>query len=161
MDHIKYTQMHFHLYPTPTRDFTMSRDHHMDIELYEFDLEGFYDLKWPQLTEIWSFIFPWRNNRSHNDGFWRTRQLYLTKLTKFSKKKLKFLLRMSSYETEIILSHDLTWFKVTFSRQLKSKFFLWNSVIQLLEAYQFISHCFDCVNLNYRCGRSNQCWLLQ
>ena len=53
-----------------------------------FDLEGFYDLKWPQLTEIWNFIFPWRNNRSHKDWFWRTRQLYLTKLTKFSKKKI-------------------------------------------------------------------------
>ena len=54
-----------------------------------FDLEDFYDLKWPQLTEIWNFIFPWRNNRSHKDWFWRTRQLYLTKLTKFSKRKIK------------------------------------------------------------------------
>ena len=106
MDHIKYTQMHFHLYPTPTRDFTMSRDHHMDLELYEFDLEGFYDLKWPQLTEIWNFIFPWRNNRSHNDGFWRTRQLYLTKLTKFSKN-----FKISSQNVKLWnRDYSITWF---------------------------------------------------
>ena len=37
------------------------------------------DLSWRKSKKS---TFPWRNNRSHKDWFWRTRQLYLTRLAK-------------------------------------------------------------------------------